>query len=310
MCKEKGSEAANTPCLLCPNIGGIMKPTSKKIKGERMWVHLTCAYWVPEISFGNVKTKEPIEGFERINIKKSEHLCSICRIKCGVCISCNKSSCSEHFHAECGRIAGLHAESLITKGQEVIYKMYCERHRPLRALRTIEVGRKRAAEEVLKFAGILKNYKKSDGLYLKRQVKKKRDRMFSKADLTCLLKNVKTVCGRLNQFSVLIEKSETEGDNYKLLPTFFETRYAETLREGFPWESVKFGKFTAGECRRAYIQTIPNEATFQSKVMHKRNKSFNDLHKPIIDTTYYCKCHKQYHEDKSAMIGNVGVIVE
>jgi hypothetical protein len=198
-----------------------MKPSSKRVGERRAWVHLTCACWVPEISFENTKTKEPVEGFERINIKKLEHLCSICKIKGGVCISC-----SEYSHTECGRIAGLHAESLITKGQEVIYKMYCERHRPLRALRTIEVGRKRAAEEVLKFAGIARN---SYSQCSKKQLRRKRDRMFSKNYMACLLKNVKTVCDQLNEFSLLIEKPENEGNNYKLLPTFFETHYAETL---------------------------------------------------------------------------------
>lgn len=266
-------------------------------RSKDRWVHLTCAYWIPEISFGDFTRKEPIEGLERINVKKLRQVCSLCGIKGGVCIACNKSSCSEYFHVECGRLAGLHAEGLVTKGQEVIYKMYCERHRPLRALRTIEVNRKRAVEEVTKFAGII------DNLCSQKLPRRKRDRMFSKADCNHLLKNVKSVCEQISQFSLLIEKPEDEEVNYKLTPTFFETHYTETLRDKFPWEAVRFGKFTAAECRRAYIQMIPDETAFETKVMHRHKKSLKRSYNTTLDTTYYCRCHKQYHEDPSAMIG-------
>eukprot|EP00826_Nyctotherus_ovalis_P035577 TRINITY_DN3065_c0_g5_i1.p1 TRINITY_DN3065_c0_g5~~TRINITY_DN3065_c0_g5_i1.p1 ORF type:complete len:277 (-),score=53.63 TRINITY_DN3065_c0_g5_i1:147-977(-) len=274
-----------------------MKAASQQLR--KRWVHLSCAYWVPEISFGNIQTKQPIEGFERVNIKKLRQTCSLCRNKGGVCISCHKSSCSSVFHAECGRKAGLHAENMVTKGHEVIYKMHCERHRPLRALRTLEMGRKRAAEEVIAFARAVKSNETL--LYSKKFPRRKKDRVFNKGNWNYLMERIRQVCERLNQFTLIMEKPEKEGDNYKLVPTFFETKYTETLRRGFPWNAVKFGKFSAAECRREYLRAVPDNSAFESKVMHRRTpKPPTQL---LIDTTHYCKCCKFYLEDQSTMIG-------
>ena len=267
------------------------------------WVHLSCAYWIPEISFGNHEKREPVEGFARIDVKKLRQICIICKIKGGVCIPCGKSSCGLFFHPECGRLNGLHTESLVSKTQEVIYKMYCQRHTPFRLIRDLEIKSKRAVSEIETFCNIIKDADKKE-VFLTKMPRKKRDKIFNKADRSILLARIKAVCDKLEGFSLLFEKPETEGNNYKLLPTFFETKYSETLRESFPWESIKFGRFTCTDCRKEYIKTIPGEETFNSKIIHKqKEKAYKIYIKDSMDIKHYCICHKQYHEDRSAMIG-------
>ena len=47
--------AAPPPCVLCPVVGGALKPTSCG-----RWAHVTCAMWVPETTFGDAAAMEPI----------------------------------------------------------------------------------------------------------------------------------------------------------------------------------------------------------------------------------------------------------
>eukprot|EP00826_Nyctotherus_ovalis_P052597 TRINITY_DN669_c0_g1_i2.p1 TRINITY_DN669_c0_g1~~TRINITY_DN669_c0_g1_i2.p1 ORF type:complete len:307 (+),score=74.52 TRINITY_DN669_c0_g1_i2:1451-2371(+) len=301
LCTEIGSEAKTTTCLLCPNLGGIMKPAFVGL--EKKWVHLSCAYWVPEITFGSLQMKEPVEGLEGMNAKRLQLVCSLCGAKGGACIPCGKLSCGTDFHAECGRRANLYAESFVNKSQEVVYRMYCKKHRPLRILRELDINRKKALEEIIAFSKALTNT-----LPLPKKLLKKKHRIFSKVERVHLLNNVRRVCEEMEGFSLLVEKPE-EGGNYRLLPTFFEAKYSDTLRKTFPWEAAKFGKLSAVQCRREFLRTITDEFSFQSKVMHRQKERIGKPRSLLkIDTTCYCMCKKQYHEDRSTMIGNFSII--
>lgn len=55
------SPAHPVECIFCPNEGGAFKQTS-----TNHWAHLTCALWIPEVSFGNTVYMEPIEGISRV----------------------------------------------------------------------------------------------------------------------------------------------------------------------------------------------------------------------------------------------------
>jgi hypothetical protein len=48
-------------CIFCPESSGAFKPT---IDGR--WGHVTCALWIPEVSFEDVETMEPINSISTI----------------------------------------------------------------------------------------------------------------------------------------------------------------------------------------------------------------------------------------------------
>lgn len=45
-----------------PSAGGALKPTDV----EALWVHVTCAWFRPEIAFSNAEKMEPAVGIFRI----------------------------------------------------------------------------------------------------------------------------------------------------------------------------------------------------------------------------------------------------
>ena len=48
-------------CELCPSKGGAMKAT----KSGKIWAHVSCALWIPEVSIGDVEKMEPITKISR-----------------------------------------------------------------------------------------------------------------------------------------------------------------------------------------------------------------------------------------------------
>jgi len=273
-----------------------MKPVL--IELLKKWVHLSCAYWVPEVSFKDSRTKEL--GLEGMNSIRFQHTCSLCGVKGGACIPCGKSSCDTFFHAECGRRANLYSESFANKSKEAIYKMYCRKHRPLKTLRELDINRRKAIEEVITFSRAIDAVSRPIPI----KVLKKKHKVFSKLDRAHLLDNIRKTCIKMEGLSLLLEKSEVEGGNYKLLPTFFRTKYSDILRKSFPWETIAFGKFSAPVCRREFFHIIPSDSSFQSKVMLRQKENIGKTRaSPRLDNTLYCTCRKPYHEDRSTMIG-------
>jgi len=53
-----------TECVLCPETYGAMKCTEP----DRDWAHISCALWIPEVSFGSVKNMEPIIQISNIPV--------------------------------------------------------------------------------------------------------------------------------------------------------------------------------------------------------------------------------------------------
>eukprot|EP01022_Parablepharisma_sp_SALTPOND_P016808 TRINITY_DN2554_c0_g2_i2.p1 TRINITY_DN2554_c0_g2~~TRINITY_DN2554_c0_g2_i2.p1 ORF type:complete len:1044 (+),score=10.20 TRINITY_DN2554_c0_g2_i2:687-3818(+) len=304
--------SSSTPCLLCPNLGGIMKQAvTSTMEG---WVHLSCAYWTPEISFRDPQAREPAIGLDRIDPKRLQQACSICGVKGGCCVQCGKGTCSAVFHAECGRLAGLYMEVTVCRSQDAAYKIYCKKHRPLNLMKGVEQGQKRAMDEILNFCRVIE---KCYGIQAEPHKRKRRERPFTKADRSRLIKRIRQVCKQSSELTILLEKPETPEDNYKLIPTFFESTYSETLRRGFPWEAVKFGKFSAENCYNEYLRVVPDEDTFEAKVMQRKSKRLtkhslkrNKLQKLYTDPTPYCICHKTYGQDSTAMIGTLNTLIK
>jgi hypothetical protein len=85
-CKEFGSQK-NISCVLCPNLGGALKPTSV----SNQWCHVSCALWVPEVSIGCVSSMEPITKIKQIPQTRWNLVCSLCNVKQGAPIQCSVS---------------------------------------------------------------------------------------------------------------------------------------------------------------------------------------------------------------------------
>ncbi|KAI0683939.1 hypothetical protein BC835DRAFT_1392543 [Cytidiella melzeri] len=113
-------------CILCPNEGGAFKQT---VQGE--WVHLLCAIWVPETRVANDVFMEPVTGIDRITKPRWRLKCSLCDVRMGACIQCNKASCTLAFHATCARKEKLLMPMKATQGSEApVLACYCEKHLP------------------------------------------------------------------------------------------------------------------------------------------------------------------------------------
>ncbi|MCO5602839.1 hypothetical protein L7F22_056978 [Adiantum nelumboides] len=114
-------------CCLCPVKGGALKPST--IYG--FWVHITCAWFIEEVSFKNAVTMEPADGLTKIDAGRFRQACAVCKQVHGVCIQCAK--CPTAYHVMCAARAGYRMElhSLKTKGGNWLNKKitYCSNHR-------------------------------------------------------------------------------------------------------------------------------------------------------------------------------------
>ncbi|PON98019.1 Histone-lysine N-methyltransferase ATX [Trema orientale] len=113
-------------CCLCPVKGGALKPTDV----EALWVHVTCAWFRPEIVFLNHEKMEPAIGILRIPTTSFLKRCVICKQSHGSCTQCCK--CATYFHTTCASRAGYSMElhCFEKNGKQVTRKsIYCAVHR-------------------------------------------------------------------------------------------------------------------------------------------------------------------------------------
>ncbi|KAF8586044.1 hypothetical protein K439DRAFT_1659937 [Ramaria rubella] len=113
------------PCVFCPNEGGAFKQTS-----TGQWAHLLCAMFIPEVTVGNTMFMEPIDNVEKVPKSRWKLTCSLCKIKHGACIQCDKTTCFAAFHVTCARRAKLLMGMKGLTGEEASFKGYCEKHLP------------------------------------------------------------------------------------------------------------------------------------------------------------------------------------
>ncbi|PON72089.1 43kDa postsynaptic protein [Parasponia andersonii] len=100
--------------------GGALKPTDV----ETLWVHVTCAWFRPEVAFDSDEKMEPALGI--LSIPSNSFVKQIH----GSCMQCCK--CSTYYHAMCASRAGYRMElHCLEKNGRQITKMvsYCAYHR-------------------------------------------------------------------------------------------------------------------------------------------------------------------------------------
>ncbi|XP_021846513.2 histone-lysine N-methyltransferase ATX3 isoform X1 [Spinacia oleracea] len=113
-------------CCLCPVKGGALKPTDV----DTLWVHVTCAWFQPDVGFLDHESMEPARGILRLPMNSFIKKCVVCKQIHGSCIQCCK--CATYYHATCAARAGycLELHCMEEKGVQVTRKTsYCAAHR-------------------------------------------------------------------------------------------------------------------------------------------------------------------------------------
>ncbi|GFY84084.1 SET domain protein 16 [Actinidia rufa] len=126
VCRACETPEIKRECCLCPVKGGALKPTDV----ESLWVHVTCAWFQPEVSFSSDEKMEPAVGILRIPSNSFVKICVICKQIHGSCTQCSK--CSTYYHAMCASRAGYRMElHCLEKNGKQVTKMvsYCAYHR-------------------------------------------------------------------------------------------------------------------------------------------------------------------------------------
>ncbi|XP_021729090.1 histone-lysine N-methyltransferase ATX5-like [Chenopodium quinoa] len=126
VCRACETPEIDRECCLCPVKGGALKPTDI----DTLWVHVTCAWFRPEVSFASDEEMEPAMGILSIPSSTFVKVCIICKQIHGACTQCCK--CSTYYHAMCASRAGYRMElHCLEKSGKQITKMvsYCAYHR-------------------------------------------------------------------------------------------------------------------------------------------------------------------------------------
>ena len=102
---DLGLQACPPACVVCPVVGGAMKPTTK-VKGAVRFIHTACSIWTPETTILDVDRMEPVHGVDQIAKARFSLRCTFCKQKYGSCIQCEDEKCYTAFHPLCARAAG------------------------------------------------------------------------------------------------------------------------------------------------------------------------------------------------------------
>ncbi|XP_054706926.1 PHD finger protein rhinoceros-like [Uloborus diversus] len=113
-------------CVLCPNRGGAMKTT----RCGQKWAHVSCAVWIPEVSFLNFVKMEPIVKITHIPATRWALVCILCKEKNGACIQCAEKGCKSSFHVTCAFKEGLKMNATIRPNmtEDDLLKAFCSKH--------------------------------------------------------------------------------------------------------------------------------------------------------------------------------------
>ncbi|KAL2511285.1 Histone-lysine N-methyltransferase ATX3 [Abeliophyllum distichum] len=126
VCRACETPEVEKECCLCPVKGGALKPSDV----GTLWVHVTCAWFRPEVAFSNAEMMEPAIGLLRIPASSFAKACTICNQIHGSCTQCCK--CATYFHAMCAFRAGYRMELHCAEkyGTQITkWVSYCAVHR-------------------------------------------------------------------------------------------------------------------------------------------------------------------------------------
>jgi len=112
------------PCCLCPNKTGAMK----RIKDSYEWIHVICAWWIPEVKIEDSKYIERITK-DKIPSNRWHLSCYICREKGGACVQCSVKRCVRAYHVTCAVKDGLEMKTVIVPAKDDVQHIsFCSKH--------------------------------------------------------------------------------------------------------------------------------------------------------------------------------------
>ncbi|XP_065670639.1 protein Jade-1 isoform X2 [Hydra vulgaris] len=124
LCNPCSRGVLSPPCYLCPNSGGAMK----RLKDSYEWVHVMCAWWIPEVKIEDSKYVERIT-IDKIPIKRWNLSCEICHVKKGACIQCTVKRCVRAYHITCAAKEGLELKTVIVPEKDDVHHIsFCSKH--------------------------------------------------------------------------------------------------------------------------------------------------------------------------------------
>ena len=121
-------------CVLCPMPGGALKPVREnagpKERSRRSWSHVSCAWFMPCVTFADPVSLAPVTGVQRIEKGRWKLSCTLCKQKnVGACIQCADPKCTTAMHVTCAQMAQLYM-AMTDEGGDVQLEVYCRKHTP------------------------------------------------------------------------------------------------------------------------------------------------------------------------------------
>ena len=98
--------------------------------------------------------KTPVR-LNKLDCKRFSLQCIICGLKhAAACIQCQHPKCMISFHIECARRANYFME-VDKVERERCFRIFCEKHRPLKIVKQQEERDRQAVDEVYRFAKVI-----------------------------------------------------------------------------------------------------------------------------------------------------------
>ncbi|XP_022734043.1 histone-lysine N-methyltransferase ATX3-like isoform X3 [Durio zibethinus] len=114
VCRACEAPDIERECCLCPVKGGALKPTDV----ESLWVHVTCAWFRPEVGFSNHEKMEPAVGILRI--PSSSFLKLHCSEKNGIQMTKKLVYCAVHRSPSPDAVVVMHTPSGVFAARNVL----------------------------------------------------------------------------------------------------------------------------------------------------------------------------------------------
>uniref|UniRef100_A0A0D9VLI5 PHD-type domain-containing protein n=1 Tax=Leersia perrieri TaxID=77586 RepID=A0A0D9VLI5_9ORYZ len=142
--KKDADGTSSMPCVLCPKEKGSLKPvkgeTTQTIHGGNpKFAHLFCSLWTPGALVEDMESMEPVTNVGSVQENQRKVVCSICKVKHGVCVRCSHGTCRAAFHPICARESKHQMEIWGKFGHpKVELRAFCSKHSAIGCTNSVE----------------------------------------------------------------------------------------------------------------------------------------------------------------------------